>query len=188
MIRLTSWANCGLILVHHIRKPPSGGGRMMNVDLGMEDLSGSGYITQQARVVMGLHVVQTGPEFDPNGPRELKVLKNNLGAYPKPLGFVFEQIHPDGTKLKWDRNAPQEYREPTRLDDCKEWLEDLLRSNLDGLKVKEVVSIGNEQGFNRNLIFRARDELSLNIQNTIGRKTKGNAWKWCDTSADPSQG
>jgi len=188
MIRLAGWANCGLVLVHHIRKPPSGGGRMMNVDLGMEDLSGSGYITQQARVVMGLHVVQTGPEFDPNGPRELKVLKNNLGAYPKPLGFVFEQIHPDGAKLKWDRNAPQVYHEPTQLDECKEWLEDLLRSNPDGMKANEVVKIGSEQGFNRNLIFRARSELDVNIQNTLGRKSKGNAWQWVDVLEDDSAG
>lgn len=46
LIRLTSWAKCGLLLVHNIRKPPSGQQRMMNFDLGMEDLSGSGYITQ----------------------------------------------------------------------------------------------------------------------------------------------
>jgi len=62
-------------------------------------LSGSGYITQQARVVIGLRVVQTGPEFDPNGPHELKVLKNNPGAYPKLLGFVFEQLYPEGTRV-----------------------------------------------------------------------------------------
>jgi hypothetical protein len=109
LIRLAGWANCGLQLIHHIRKP-SMGNRMMNVDFGMEDLSGSGYITQQARVV------QTSPEFDPNGPRELKVIKSNLGAYPKPLGFTFESLFPEGTKLKWDTNAPQPYRESTESE------------------------------------------------------------------------
>jgi len=188
LVRLAGWANCGLLLVHHIRKPPSGGGRMMNVDLGMEDLSGSGFITQQARVVMGLHVVQTGAEFDPNGPRELKVLKNNLGAYPKALGFIFERLFPDGARLKWDRNAPQEYHEPTKLDDCREWLEDLLKENPDGLKVKDVVEIGSEQGFNRAMIFQARSELDAHVQNTIGRKSKGNAWKWCDMQEGNDEG
>lgn len=81
LVRLAASANCGLVLIHHIHKPPSGNA-MMNFEMGMEDLSGAGYITQQARVVLGLRVVKTGPEFGPNGPRELKVLKNNLGAYP----------------------------------------------------------------------------------------------------------
>ncbi len=187
LVRLAGWANCGLVLVHHIRKPPSGGGRMMNVDLGMEDLSGSGYITQQARVVMGLHVVQTGPEFDPNGPRELKVLKNNLGAYPKPLGFTFERLYPDGAKLQWDLNAPREYREPTQLDECKEWLEDLLCSTPEGIKVKEVLAMGAEHGFNRTMIFRARDELGGNISNTLGRRSKGNSWKWDEKVEVPEE-
>ena len=184
LVRLAAWANCGLILVHHIRKPPSGGGRMMNVDLGMEDLSGSGYITQQARVVIGLHVVQTGPEFDPNGPRELKVLKSNLGAYPKSLGFTFEPLYPDGAKLKWDVQAPHEYHEPTQLDACKEWLEDLLKENRQGLKPKEVAKIGVEQGFSERTIYRARNELHQQIANTHGRQSPENTWKWVDEAAE----
>jgi hypothetical protein len=179
LIRLTGWANCGLQLIHHIRKP-SMGQRMMNVDFGMEDLSGSGYITQQARVVMGLRVVQTGPEFDPNGPRELKVLKSNLGAYPKPLGFTFEHLYPEGAKLKWDANAPMEYREPSQADMCMEWLEELLRSNSSGVKVKEVLEIGLEQGFSRPTIFRVRTDMKSHIRNTHGRKSPDNAWAWMD--------
>lgn len=79
---------------------------------------------QQARVVLGLRVVQTGPEFDPNGPRELKVLKTNLGSYQDPIGFEFAPLEPAGVMLKWDTKAPKTYREPTQRDECKEWLED----------------------------------------------------------------
>ena len=146
LIRLTSWAKCGLVLIHHIRKPSNGQQRMMNFDLGMEDLSGSGYITQQARVVLGLRVVQTGQEFDPNGPREFKVLKTNLGPYNSPLGFEFAPLHPAGVMLKWDASAPKTYHEPTQRDECKEWLEDFLKAHPEGVKVKEVIEAAKEEG------------------------------------------
>ena len=180
LTRLAGWANCGVLLIHHIRKP-SMGNKMMNVDFGMEDLSGSGYITQQARVVMSLRVVQTGPAFDPNGPRELKVIKSNLGAYPDALGFSFEPVFPEGAKLKWDTKAPREYRERTEADECAEWLEDVLRENPDGLRPKEIEKKGVEMGFSRSMIHRIRRKLAAHIENTRGRQAPDNAWKWSDT-------
>jgi AAA domain len=187
LIRLTSWAKCGLVLIHHIRKPSNGQQHMMNFDLGMEDLSGSGYITQQARVVLGLRVVQTGPEFDPNGPRELKVLKTNLGAYHDSLGFEFAPLHPAGVMLKWDKTPPKTYREPTHRDECKEWLEDFLKAHPDGVKVKEAIEAGGEMGFNRRMIFRARQDLRRYIFNTEGRKSPINRWKWSDQPIPPDE-
>jgi hypothetical protein len=186
LIRLASWAKCGLLLIHHIRKPSGGQQRMMNFDLGMEDLSGSGYITQQARVVLGLRVVQTGPEFDPNGPRELKVLKTNLGPYQDPLGFEFAPLHPAGVMLKWNTNAPKAYHEPTRFDECKEWLEDFLRANPEGVKVKDVLETADSRGLSQAMVYRARKDLQAHIQNTEGRKSPLNRWKWSDTANDGS--
>ncbi|HNT53845.1 MAG TPA: AAA family ATPase [Anaerolineaceae bacterium] len=181
LIRLAGWAKCGLLLIHHIRKPPGGGQqRMMNFDLGMEDLSGSGYITQQARVVLGLRVVQTGPEFDPDGPRELKVLKNNLGPYQKPLGFKFIPLQSAGVIPKWDTQAPKPYQEPTEMDECKEWLEDFLRAHPEGIRAKNVIEAGKEQGFSRPMIYRSRADLSGHITNTEGRKSPENRWKWSE--------
>ena len=180
MTRLAGWANCGLMLVHHIRKPAGGGARMMNVDLGMEDLSGSGYITQQARVVLGLHVVQTGQKFDPNGPREFKMLKNSIGVYPEPLGFSFAPLHPTGVMLKWDTHAPKIYHEPNQADVCKEWLQGLLKNCPEGLKARKVVESGQEFGFSRAMIFRVRKELGGHIQNTDVPKSPENRWKWSD--------
>jgi hypothetical protein len=182
LTRLAGWADCGLLLVHHIRKPSGGGQHMMNLDLDVSDLSGSGYITQQARVVLSLRVIQTGPEFNPNGPRELKVIKNNLGAYDPPLGFSFVPAHPSGVILKWDKNAPKPYKEPTQFDECKEWLEDLLRGNPEGVKARDVVAAGETEGFKRDMVYRARKELGNHIQNTEGRKAPGNCWKWAEES------
>ena len=182
LTRLAGWANCGLVLVHHIRKPPGGGPRMMNFDPGMEDLSGSGYITQQARVVLGLRVVQTGSQPDPNGPRELKMLKTNLGPSQKSLGFIFVPVQPTGVILKWDTHAPQPYREPTRLDECKEWLEEFLKTNPDGICPKDVVVAGKELDWSESMIFRARRILGSQIRNTIGHRSPNNRWIWSDQS------
>jgi len=177
LVQLVKDADCGLVLIHHIRKPP-GGQRMMEVDLGMEDLMGSGYITQQARVVLGMYVVKTGPEFDPNGPREFKVLKNNLGRYPDPVGFNFVPMYPEGVRLEWSQEAPSAYKPPTQLDFCKEWLEDLLQDVPEGIRVKEIVKMGEEQGFSRPTIFRARDRWDSKIESTEGHKSPRNRWKW----------
>jgi hypothetical protein len=180
LIRLASAARCGLLLIHHIRKPPGGGQRMMNLDLGMEDVSGSSFITQQARVVISLRVMQTGPDFDPNGPREFKMIKTNLGLYSKPLGFSFIPLEPAGVGLDWQIEAPKVYREPSLLDECMEWLEDLLRANPEGLKPMDVVSEGKVEGYSRALIYRARKGLRGKIENTIGHKAPNNCWKWAD--------
>jgi len=157
---------------------------MMNVDLGMEDLSGSGYITQQARVVLGLHVVQTGAKFDPNGPREFKMLKNSIGGYPDPLGFSFEPLQPAGVMLKWDTRAPETYHEPSQADVCKAWLQGLLKDCPEGLKARKVVESGQEFGFSRAMVFRIRKELGGHIQNTEGRKSPDNRWIWSDEAID----
>ncbi len=180
LTRLAGWANCALVLVHHIRKPAGGGARMMNLDLGMEDLSGTGYITQQARVVLGLHVVQTSAKFDPNGPREFKMLKNSIGGYPDPLGFSFEPLTPTGVRLKWDTQAPETYHQPSQAEICQGWLQGLLKDSPTGVKAKKVVELGQEFGFSRAMIFRVRQELVSHIQNTAGRKSPENHWKWSD--------
>lgn len=187
LTRLVGSANCGLVLIHHIRKPPGGGARMMNVDLGMEDLSGSGYITQQARVVFGLRVVQTGQEFDPNGPREFKMLKNSIGQYPSALGFSFKPLHPTGVMLDWQKEAPKTFREPTQRDECGEWLEDFIKANPDGVFPKEAVATGKELGFSRAIVYRARKELNAHIENTEGRQAPNNRWKWSDTAREPAE-
>lgn len=188
LTRLAGWANCGLVLVHHIRKPPGGGPRMMNFDPGMEDLSGSGYITQQARVVLGLRVVQTGSQPDPNRPRELKMLKTNLGPSQKSLGFTFAPVQPTGVILKWDAHAPQPYREPTRLDECKEWLEEFLKTNSDGICPKDVIAAGRELEWSESMIFRARRIFGSQIRNTIGHRSPNNRWIWSDQSGEEENG
>ncbi len=171
----------GMLLVHHIRKPGSGQQSMMNFDLDMSDLSGSGHIVAMSRVVMGLHVVQTGPEFDPNGPRELKMLKTNLGPYEQPLGFEFRQLQPKGVYLHWLDEAPEKYQEPTKEEECQEWLLSTLMEH-GAMRPVDVVELGKDYGYSRATIYRARESLTGQIKNTEGRKHPGNEWELIKTS------
>ncbi len=57
----------------------------------MHDLRGSGHLVAMARSILGMELLKTGGVDDPNGPRLLKVLKTNLGKYPKPLSVEFEE-------------------------------------------------------------------------------------------------
>jgi len=165
----------GLVLIHHIRKPGGGDQQMLQRDLSMEDLSGSGHIIAMARVVIGMHVVQTGPEFDPNGPRKLKILKTNLGPYEKPLGFEFAPLHPSGVFLKWTDAPAQRYMEPTKSDNCSNWLVELLSAG--PMAPNEIVEQAGDRGFNRRMVYRARELLGTRIRNTAGRKSPDNEWE-----------
>ena len=165
--------NTGLLLIHHIRKP--GGGRdMQSYNLSMSDLSGSGHISAMARVIWGLHIVQTESEPNPNGPRRLKMLKTNFGAYEKSLGFTFI-AQGESAVIKWLDSSPEDYRAPTKLDKCKEWL---LR-NLENSEKKpaELVKAGAEEGFARAMIYQARQELEAMIENTDGKNSPKNRWR-----------
>jgi RecA/RadA recombinase len=175
--QVASYYRVGLILIHHIRKPGPGG-QMLLFDISMEDLSGSGHITAMARSVLGLRVVKTGPEVDLNGPRELKVLKTNLGPYPDPLGFEFAPLHPKGVFLKWLDEAPRPYREPTKAEQCTEWLEATLRQAEEPVKPREIVDLAVSEGYGRRTVYRARRELGNKVRNTEGQNAPNNAWEW----------
>jgi hypothetical protein len=178
--QLAVYYRIGLILVHHIRKPGAGGQQMMLYDISLEDLSGSAHITAMARSVLGLHVVRTGPKPDPNGPRELKILKTNLGPYPAPLGFEFSPLHPEGVFLNWLEDVPEPYKEPTKLEQCIEWLETTLREAKEPIKPQDVIDLADSEGFGRRTVYRARNRLAGRIRNTEGQNDPNNAWEWME--------
>ncbi|MFH1635392.1 MAG: AAA family ATPase [Chloroflexota bacterium] len=176
-IQLAESYQVGMLLMHHIRKPGNGKNMQM-FELSMDDLSGSAHIVAMARVVWGIHVVQTGPEPDPNGPRAFKMLKTNLGPYEEPLGFEFAPLHPEGVYIKWNQEAPKTYREPTKEDECAVWLLDLLQDG--SMKPKDVIEAGKAEGFSRGLIYNARSGLRVRVVNTEGNKSPHNQWKLAD--------
>jgi hypothetical protein len=174
LTQLTASYDVATILIHHIRKP-GGGVQMQMFDLDLSDLSGSSYITQVARVVWGLHVVQTGADPDPNGPREMRMLKNNLGPCAESLSFAFEPLHPKGVYLNWSLGAPDHYRPPT----CEDWLAEFIKGAEEPVKPADVIEEGAEYGYSRSTIYRARTLLGAKVRDTAGsRKNPNNRWAW----------
>jgi len=162
---------CGLVLNHHLRKQTA---VAVNGQLTLDDFRGSSHIGAISRSVMGLSVVQTGPEIDRNGPRRLEVVKTNLGAYPPPIGVEFVP-RGGGVMLKYGE-APEAYQEPTRTQVCAEWLVQVLEEAGEPVAPKDLIEMGEEKGFNRRMIYRAREELGGELVNTGGRRSPQNKW------------
>lgn len=162
----------GLILSHHLRK--RFGIMLEGWEISLDDFRGSGHITQMARSVLALSVIQTTNETDRNGPRKLEVVKTNLGPYPQPLGFEFVAGFPKGFILKWG-DAPKQYRPPTKVDLCVEWLPDVLED--EPLSIGQLVELGEPEGFKKNTIWEARKKLGSLIGDTLGKQNKANKWK-----------
>jgi replicative DNA helicase len=170
--------NCAVVIIHHLRK--RGGLQMgMQFELCIDDFRGSSHITAMARSVIGLSVVQVGPDNDPNGPRKLSVLKSNLCRIPDPIGCEFMPLHPTGVFIQWDSAAPEPYRAPTKSEDCQKFLENMLRDTAP-MAPKEIVEIARSEGFSRDLVFTARKALGSKIRNTGGYKDPNNQWEWCE--------
>jgi hypothetical protein len=166
--------NSGLLLIHHLRKRSNLQPKPW--ELNLNDFRGSSHITAMARSVMGLSVIPTQEGQERNGLRKLEIIKTNLGAYPEPLGFEFEPLYLKGVRLKWGQPASP-YLEPTQLEKCKAWLENVLRQ--DGEKrAGEIARLGEEAGFSRAMIYRARAEMGELVEDTRGHKHPGNAWRW----------
>lgn len=167
-----------LVLIHHARKRGATlGGAPVFTPITLDDFRGSGHIVAMARSVLGLSVVPDGPKPDSNGPRQLEVIKSNLARLPEPLGFTLDDLEPDGVALRWGA-APEPWRAPTKLDRCIAWLEALLREADTPLAPKDVVAQAAEEGFSRAMVFRARKALGDQIQDTAGRRSPANLWKW----------
>ena len=172
--QVTREYDLAMLLIHHLRKP--GNGQQMQIfEPEMADLSGSGHIVAMARMLWGLNVVRTGAKFDPNGPRQLKMLGTTLTGSQESLGYELVNGVGGGKIIRWLNQAPKQYEEPTEREGCKEWLLEVLA---DGpVKPSDVVEMGEEAGFTRSLIYLARKTLEGEIENTAGKSSPKNEWQ-----------
>lgn len=164
--------DCAVLLIHHLRKPPPG---MQARLLTMADVRGSGHIVAAARSVIGASTVQTGAEHDPNGPRRLEVLKTNLTRYPRPLGINLVPLADDKWVFLKYGKAPEQYQEPSRTDLCGDWLVATLREHGEPMKPREIIKLAAEEGYNRRLVYRAREQLE-EIVDTANSHDPNNCW------------
>ena len=169
--RLALDTQCGLLLIHHLRKR----GVLPLVDvLTVDDFRGSSHIIAMSRSVLGLSIVQAGPEPDRNGPRRLEVVKTNLTRHPEPLGMIFKPLHPKGAWIEYSTEPPQPYQEPTQAEQCAQWL---LAALEDGsVKPKDLEEMAREQGFSRATLYRARALLGDRVGSTASRQNPRNEW------------
>lgn len=163
---------CALLLIHHLRKR---GTLAMMDELTIDDFRGSSHIIAMSRSVLGLSVIQTGPEPDRNGPRRLEVIKTNLARYPEPVGVEFLPLEPSGVLLHYG-DDPQVYQEPTKSEQCIEWLLEFLEEADEPVKPKEIIEEAEAAGFSRTLVYSARRALQAKISDTAGRRDPTNRW------------
>jgi len=174
----------GLLLIHHLRKQ---GSQQMRLPLNtgrisIDDFRGSGHIIAMSRSVLALSTVRTSADNDDrNGPRKLEIVKTNLGAYPDPLGCELMPLHPRGVFLKWSTEAPKPYKEPTKADLVRAWLQEILH---EPLSPKDVIERGAEEGWSRATIYRAKREMGTLIANTEGHQSPHNKWVLASVAND----
>jgi hypothetical protein len=156
-----------LMLIHHLRKRNP----LAFMDLvTQDDFRGSSHIIAMSRSVLALSIIQTGKERDPNGPRRLDIVKNNLNRIPDPMGIVFKPLHPEGVMIEYT-DAPERFHEPSEVERCMEWLIDILEPS--PMSIGELV---DEQLYSKNTIIRARERMAEKIENTEGNKSPANKW------------
>jgi hypothetical protein len=165
----------GLLIIHHMRKLTV---RSQFFEFQVVDARGSGHITAMGRTVMALSIVQTGEQFNRNGPRRFEVGKTNLGIYPPPLGFSLESFDPDGVALRWGE-VPRPFHQPTQKERCQGWLAELLQSASAPIKTAEIIRLAAQEGFNERMVYRARLALAEKVGDSLNKQHPENGWVWC---------
>ena len=173
LVQLARHGDCGMLVLHHLRKPP--GGQTTLPGISIHDFRGSSHITAMARTVLGLSVVQTsGQQFSLNGARRVEIAKTNLGPYPEPLGLTLIE-EGDTARFEYGVASGAEH-ERTSRDACETWLLDYLEEH-GPTRPADVVDDGKEQGYSRATIYRARKSLGDQIVNSKGRNAPQNRWR-----------
>jgi hypothetical protein len=176
--RLASDYQCGMLVIHHLRKP----GLQLPPPKAVtfHDLRGSSHITAMSRSIIGLDWVQTGPQPDKNAPRRMQVLKTNLCRYPEALGVHFRPLedNPQVAEVTYGQ-APRPYQEPTLRVKCAAWLQDLLQQH-GPLPPLEIEARAVQAGYSRATLYRARRKLAGRIVNTQAHRHPENCWVLAD--------
>lgn len=163
--------DCGVVLLHHLRKPS---GQLAFPLVTIHEFAGSRHITAMARSVLGLSVMQNGSKgFTLNGPRRLDLCKTNVAdSYPEPIGLKLVAMGDGGKRFEYGE-APS-IDGGTARDECGDWLLEVLE---DGpMRLKELLALGEEAGYNASMIWRARKALPGQIIDTKGNRHPQNQW------------
>ena len=165
---------CAVLLIHHLRKKSQHQIALFDL-VNPDDFRGSGHITAMARSIIGLSIVQTTAQRDPQAPRQLQVIKSNLCMHPQALGVNLVPAHPYGVTIQYGE-APQPYHEPGELERAQEWLLDILEQG--PLTPREARKLAHEDaGISKATLSRARDALREQIEDSHGPHHANNHWR-----------
>lgn len=166
---LANYADCGLILIHHPRKPLNGS---LPLPLNMHDLSGTGQLTILPRSIIGIDYLTSTP----NGPRAIRSMKNNITEPPQPIGMKFLPTDdPDVARMRFGTIAEIAPELISKQQQCIDWLLDVL-GNDGPLSYQQLCDLGEELDFSQNTIQRTRKQLEEKIVDTVGAGKVGNCW------------
>ena len=172
LVALARYVDCGLLVLHHLRKPP--GGQLSLPGMSIHDFRGSSHITAMARTILGLTVVQTGRQFSLNGSRRLDLVKTNLGPYPEE--GIGVQLETEGDAVRFVYGEPVSFEQESPGDSCEEWLIEYLEEHGPS-KPGDVVKAASKEGFTRDTLYRTRKKLSDQVFNTKSNlRHPGNCW------------
>lgn len=174
LVRLATFGNCGMLVLHHLRKPSAMQLSLPGVSI--HDFRGSGHITAMARTVLGYSVVQTGKQFSLNGPRRLDLAKTNVGDYPTPIGIKLVKDAQARTVFEYGQAV--EVEAGTARDAAAEWLLDALELAGEPLSQAKIVEMGKEEEHSRATVLRALEALcdAGQVVPTRGKNVTGNKW------------
>jgi hypothetical protein len=171
--------DCALLIIHHLRK--AAGGQTSFVPMTIANVRGSSHIVAMARHIWGLQFVPTGPEDDLKSPRRLWIIKSNVGAPPAPIGVQFNP-HPANAEIAQLTYgaAPKPFKEPTKLDECADWLLSTLLELGQPVKPSELVALGKDAGYRRSTIYRAHKALGDLVTDSHPSTHPKNTWSATD--------
>lgn len=157
LAQLAEQYQCGMLLIHHLRKKSN---TPFLTTVTQDDFRGSGHIIAMSRSVIGLSVIQDSPQPNKNGPRQLEIVKTNLGPYPKPLGVEIKSLkqNPKYAEIAYGK-PPMPYREPNQVELCADWMIKLINEYDQPLKPQEIIELAADEDFSRASVYRAKDLL-----------------------------
>lgn len=149
-----------VLVVHHTRK------LMVDEEITANSSRGSNAILAMMRSQIGIDRPDPASKWC-----RVRVLKENLGIAPKPVGFL---ITNKGLEFG---EAPRHPRKRTRKQDAEEWLQQTMDAD-KWHSAREMTEKAKEAGFSANAVQRAREALGITQDAGTIRQQGDGTYEW----------
>lgn len=172
---LARWSGAAMLVIHHLRKGSNGQASLPLMTL--DDVRGSGQIGAQMRAVLGMVVASE----DPDGPRRLDVLKKTISRLKTPKPLLVTAVREGDVIARFDYGEAERKATNPRVE-CADWMQAMLEE-FGPLSARQLVRDGEEEGYSRATILRAREQLESEgiIEPTKGARVTGNKWRLAES-------